>query len=74
MLRTTDEAFKRMEVEQQELSERCEALGNFLKDCRTSKVHDISIDDIHLLEEQYRYMLGYERVLKIRIARVKGTY
>lgn len=72
MLRTTDEAFKRMENEYEELEIRCFKLEQMIKQCRLSKVHNINLDEIHLMEEQYKYMMGYLNTLSIRIARVKG--
>ena len=71
MLRTTDEAFKRMLVEQEELQNRINKLEEFIKKCRQNKVQNITLDDIHLLEEQLKYMTAYHGVLKCRIGRVE---
>jgi uncharacterized protein YdcH (DUF465 family) len=71
MLRTSDEAFKRLVVEQQELENKIDKLEAFIKKCRQNKVQNITLDDIHLLEEQLKYMQAYNGVLKCRIGRVE---
>ena len=73
MLRTTDEAYKRMVVEQQELDDRVMKLDKMVSDCRHHKKGDVSLDELHLLEEQLSAMMEYNSVLKIRIERVKGA-
>lgn len=71
MLRTSDEAFKRMLVEQDELENRIEKLEEFVKKCRQNKVQNVTLDDIHFLEEQLKYMRGYNAVLQCRIGRAE---
>ena len=71
MMRTSDEAFKRMLVEQEELENRIDKLEAFIKKCRQNKVKNITLDDIHLLEEQLKYMRGYNAVLQCRIGRME---
>lgn len=71
MLRTSDEAFKRLVAEQQELENRIDKLEEFIKKCRHNKVQNITLGDIHLLEEQLIYMNGYNEALQCRIGRVE---
>ena len=71
MLRTTDEAYKRMLVEQNELKEKIDKLDTFIKKARLSHVENITLDEIHLLEEQLAPMREYYTILSIRIDRVK---
>ncbi len=71
MLRTSDEAFKRMVAEQEELENRIDKLEEFVKKCRQNKVQNVTLDDIHLLEEQLKYMQAYNGVLKCRIGRAE---
>lgn len=71
MLRTSDEAFKRMLVEQEELENRIDKLEEFVKKCRQNKVENVTLDGIHFLEEQLKYMRGYNAVLQCRIGRVE---
>lgn len=71
MMRTTDEVFKRMLVEQEELQNRIDKLGEFIKKCRQNKVQNVTLDEIHLMEEQLKYMIAYNGVLQCRIGRVE---
>lgn len=71
MMRTTDEAFKRMLVEQEELQNRIDKLETFIKKCRQNKVQNVTLDEIHLMEEQLKYMTAYNGVLKCRIGKVE---
>ena len=71
MLRTSDEAFKRLVAEQQELENRIDKLEAFIKKCRQNKVQNVTLDEIHLMEEQLKYMTAYNRVLMCRIGRVE---
>ena len=71
MMRTTDEAFKRMLAEQEELQNRINKLEIFIKKCRQNKVQNVTLEEIHLLEEQLKYMTAYNSVLKCRIGRVE---
>lgn len=71
MMRTTDEAFKRMLVEQEELQNRIDKLEAFDIKCRQNKVQNITLYDVHLLEEQLKYMHGYNATLKCRIGRAE---
>lgn len=71
MLRKTDEAYLRMLEEKANLEKRVETLDNFIKDARESKIDDITLSEIHLLEEQLHYMRGYLRILSTRIFTVK---
>ena len=70
MLRKSDEAFKRMVEEERELYNRVNKLDDFVKKCRLHEVPNISLDEIHLLEEQLKYMRKYLFTLRIRIDRV----
>ena len=71
MLRTSDETFKRMVAEQEELENRIDKLEDFIKKCRQNKVQNVTLDEIHLMEEQLKYMTAYNRVLMCRIGRVE---
>ena len=71
MLRATDSAYLRMVEERLELVKKVEALSDFLKKCRNNQVNNITLDEIHLLEEQFHYMNGYLRILTIRISKVQ---
>lgn len=71
MIRTTDEAFKRMVVEQEELENRIDKLEEFIKKCRQNKVQNVTLDEIHLMEEQLKYMTAYNGVLQCRIGRME---
>lgn len=71
MLRTTDDAFKRMVEEHTELKERLTKLEKFINDSRLGNVKSVSMFEIHLLEEQLKYMVGYESILSTRIYRVE---
>ena len=73
MLRTSDEAFKRILVEQEELQNRINKLEEFVKKCRQNKVQNITLDEIHLMEEQLKYMTAYNGVLQCRIGRVEKS-
>ena len=73
MLRITDEAFKRMLEERNNLAIKCATLDNTIQQCRHHKRADISLDELHLLEEQYSAMIKYLEVLNIRINRVEET-
>lgn len=71
MLRTTDEAFKRMVEEHAQLKERLDKLEKFINEARLGNVKGVSMFEIHLLEEQLKYMVGYESILSTRIYRVE---
>ena len=71
MLRKTDEAYLRMLEEQKELKERIDKLELFVKKARRSEVESVTLDEIHLLEEQLAPMREYYTILSIRIGRVK---
>jgi len=71
MLRTTDEAYIRMLDEKANLEKKVEAIDSFINRCRKSEIDNITLDEIHLLEEQAHYMRGYLRILKMRISKVK---
>lgn len=70
MLRKSDEVFKEMIEEEKELYNRVNKLDDFVKKCRLHEVPSISLDEIHLLEEQLKYMRKYLFTLRIRIDRV----
>lgn len=71
MLRTSDAAYTRLIEEKANLEKKVEAIDSFINKCRKSEIDDITLDEIHLLEEQAHYMLGYLRILKMRISKVK---
>ena len=71
MLRTTDEAFKRMVEEHAQLKERLDKLEKFINEARLGNVKNVSMFEIHLLEEELKYMVGYESILSTRIYRVE---
>lgn len=71
MLRTSDEAFKRLVIEQEELQNRIDKLEVFIKKCRQNKVQNVTLDEIHLMEEQLKYMTAYNSVLQCRIGRAE---
>lgn len=70
MLRTSDEAYKRLVVEKAELQKKVEALEDFLSKARKAEIKDITLQEIHILEEQLHYMRGYLRLLNERIGSV----
>ena len=70
MLRKSDKVFKEMVEEESELYNRVNKLDDFVKKCRLHEVPNISLDEIHLLEEQLKYMRKYLFTLRIRIDRV----
>ena len=72
MLRPTDEAFIRMKEEYKELKIKVDTLDEYIRNARLNKFTDITLDEIHLMEEQAIFMLGYLNTLKIRIYRVEG--
>lgn len=72
MLRTKDEAYLRLITEKADLEQKVEKLEEFLRDARKAEVKDITLEEIHTLEEQSFYMRGYLRVLNTRIASVHG--
>lgn len=72
MLRTSDEAYIRLVSEKAELEKKVEVLEEFLHKARRAEVKDISLEEIHTLEEQSFYMRGYLRVLNTRLASVHG--
>ena len=74
MLRTTDDAFKRMIEEEEQLSEKLTRLELFINKCRKNEVNDITLDEIKLMEEQAHAMSTYRFILRIRIARVRGGH
>lgn len=71
MLRQSDEAFKRMVAEKEELDRRINSLDKMIQNCRHHKRDDITLDELHLMEEQIAPMREYATVLGIRIYRVK---
>ena len=71
MLRTSDAAYTRLIDEKANLEKKVEAIDSFINKCRKSEIDDITLDEIHLLEEQAHYMRGYLRILKMRISKVK---
>ena len=71
MLRKSDDAYKRMVEEQEQLEARINALDKMIQRCRHHRREDITLDELHLMEEQLDPMREYNSVLKIRIFRVK---
>lgn len=67
MLKTTDDAYIRMVAEKAKLEKKVEALDSFIKKANKGEVENITRNEIELLKEQYFYMNGYLRILKIRI-------
>lgn len=74
MLRTTDEAFKNMKAEQLDLKIKIDKLDNFICRCRKNEVRDVTLDEIHLMEEQRGHMMKYHELLSVRVARIEGGY
>ena len=72
MLRTTDVEFVNMKAELGALVERIDNLDNLAMRSRKSQVPGMTLDDIHLMEEQLKHMRSYRSVLSTRIARVEG--
>ena len=70
-LRKCDEAYKRMLTEKEELDGRIERLDKFINDCRHHKREDVTLEELHLMEEQIAPMREYSTILGIRIFRVK---
>ena len=71
MLRSSDAAYTRLIEEKANLEKKVEAIDSFINKCRKSEIDNITLDEIHLLEEQAHYMHGYLRILKMRISKVK---
>lgn len=71
MLRKSDDAFKRMVQEQEELQDRIDKLDKMVQMCRLHQRDDITLEELHLMEEQLDPMREYNSILKIRIYRVK---
>lgn len=68
MLRSSDAAYTRLIEEKANLEKKVEAIDSFINKCRKSEIDDITLDEIHLLEEeQAHYMRGYLHILKMRI-------
>ena len=68
MLRKSDEAYTRLYKEKCELQIKVDKLENFVILARKGEVADITLSEIHVLEEQLHYMRGYLRILKQRLA------
>ena len=71
MLRKSDEAYTRMLEEMGELQGRIDRLDKMVQDCRHHRRSDITLEELHLMEEQLSYMRQYSYTLSIRISRVK---
>lgn len=71
MLRKSDDAFKRMVQEQEELQNRIDELDKKVQMYRLHQRDDITLEELHLMEEQLDPMREYNSILKIRIYRVK---
>ena len=72
MLRRTDTEYQEIVKEAESLEEKVNKLEEFLIKCRRSEVSDITLPEIHTLEEQLHYMRGYLRTLKYRIEIVRS--
>lgn len=73
MLRTTDGAYKRMVEEQIQLQERITKLEDTTRAVRRNERTDISLNELHDMEEQLHHMVRYNRVLCTRISKVKES-
>lgn len=73
MLRTTDEAYKRMIKEREELTQRVDSLSKMVRSCRRNEREDVSLDELHDLEDQLYAMRKYEQVLSVRIYRIERS-
>lgn len=71
MLRKNDEEYKRMIEERNELQERINKLDKFVVECRHHGHENVTLDEIHLMEQQLAPMREYLGILEIRIFRVK---
>ena len=56
-----------------ELSEKVKKLDRYVYECRHNRVSNITLEDIHLAEEQLAAMNKYLYLLKIRITRMEGV-
>lgn len=72
MLRTSNAAYTRLIEEKANLEKKVEAIDSFINKCRKSEIDNITLDEIHLLEEQSYYMRGYLYILKMRISKVNS--
>ena len=72
MIRTTDVAYTNLIAESAELEKKVEHLEDYLIKARKCEIRDITLPEIHQLEEQAHYMRGYLRCLKSRIASING--
>lgn len=70
MLKKDDDAYKRIAVEAAELKTKVTKLEIFVTRARKGEVDNITLHEIHMLEEQLHYMRGYLRILNQRLASV----
>lgn len=68
MLRKSDDAYMRLYKEKMELQSKVDKLESFVHDARRGDIADITLQEIHILEEQLHYMRGYLRILNQRLA------
>lgn len=71
MLRKSDDAYQRMVKEKEELDRKIASLDNMINECRHHKREDITLEELHLMEEQIAPMREYSTILGVRIFRVK---
>lgn len=66
-MKFTDQEYVEVVAEKAKLEKKVEALDSFIKKADKGEVKNITRNEIELLKEQYFYMNGYLRILKIRI-------
>lgn len=70
MLKKDDDTYKRIEEEASDLKTRVTKLEVFVTRARKGEIENITLHEIHMLEEQLHYMRGYLRILNQRLASV----
>lgn len=67
MYKMTSDEIDRLKLEYDSVADAIIEYESDLKEYRTGNNRFISIDDIHIIEEQLFYMRGYKRLLIIRL-------
>lgn len=67
MYKMNDVEIQELKLEYDAINDKVIMYEDDLNEFRTGELRFISLDDIHLLEEQLHYMRGYLRLVKIRL-------
>lgn len=73
MLRTTDEAYNKMIGERDKLQERITELSLFIREVRRNEREDVTVEELHDMEDQVFHMNKYLQILCIRIYRAERS-